>query len=76
MMHPDTTAGATAPAKWTRKSPKDGTRKSDIDKTKGVKESRAEQVIHEMMRLAHVDLRASEHGKGLARELASLIGGK
>lgn len=40
------------------------------------KESRAEQIVHELFRLAKVDLRSSQHGQSLAKELGDLIGGK
>ena len=37
------------------------------------KESRGEEILHELFRLCGVDLRANAHGKKLASEFASLI---
>lgn len=66
---PDET-GATAP-------PKPAPRKRPVSKAaKQPKESRAEEIVHELFRLAKVDLRASEHGTKLARELGAMMGGK
>ncbi len=41
-------------------------------------ESRAEELLHELLRLAHVDARQSDHARSLVEELAGIIskGGK
>lgn len=62
------TGGVALPAE------KKGGRKQAASAAKtATKESRAEEIVHELFRLAHVDLRASAHGKSLAAELAGLM---
>jgi hypothetical protein len=76
MTNDNTTApGVAAPgAKAGRKRP--GQNKPSAKAVGAAKETEAEQIIHELFRLAKVDLRASAHGTKLARDFASLLGKK
>jgi len=64
-----------APASAGEPKPKAAPAKKPAAKAAGTKETRGEEILHELFRLCGVDLRASAHGKELAREFASLKGG-
>lgn len=72
-MTTETSPGAPAPAKRTRKSSTAPRPNAAPAKVPKVQESRGEEIVHELFRLAHVDLRSSDHGTRLARELGQLL---
>ena len=69
LFSPDSEPGAASTAQPAKRA------KAKAVKAAAPKESRAEEIVHELFRLARVDLRASGHGKKLASEFASLMKG-
>jgi hypothetical protein len=64
------------PKSTTTAPPKRAARRVPAAKAGPAKESRGAELLHELFRLAKVDLRSSQHGQALAAELGDLIGGK
>ena len=75
-MFTDESTGATAPVK--RAAKKRPGRSSQSSKTAGgsKKESRVEEVLHELFRRAGLDTRGDKHADSLVDELVGAISGK
>jgi len=70
--HKSTQSPAVAEAKK-RASRSTSAQRAEADGKKARKESRAEEIIHELFRLCHVDLRSSDHLSEMVKELGGII---